>query len=570
LRDGAKGDATPLSRDGGSTHGMEERAATRKETGDGARIPEFSFRTRSANLSQMRDATFDILVIGGGIVGAGVARDAASRGYRTALVDRGDFAGGTSGKTSRLIHGGLRYLRNYRLGQVRLAARERDLLVDRAPSLVHPLPFLIPAYRDRGPGPILLRFGLFLYDVLSRKRLPRRVWLPREDTWEREPGLRREGLAGAGVYYDAWTDDARLVLSVVRDAARMGAVVANHVEVVELIRDHDRIAGARVRDRIDGLSITVRARLVVNATGVWLDRLRGPRRTPTVRPTKGIHIFLPRAKVGNRHALALTTRQDRRLVFILPWNELTLVGTTDTDFPSDPDRVLPDSGEVDYLLAAVNDAFPDARVGRGDVVSAFAGLRPLIQSARGGAESDVSRRHAMFEDPDGLISVAGGKLTTHRAMAESVVTAASRRLGSRRASRTRDLPLGPALRPLEEFMALDLDEPVALHLQGRHTPQEIRRYLDGPLARDRIVPGHPSIWAQVDLAVHQEMGITLSDVLIRRLGLFYEAPDQALDAAEAVASRIGRLLGWDAERTRRQIEEYRALVASHQAFREGS
>jgi glycerol-3-phosphate dehydrogenase len=564
------GDATTLSRDGGSAHGMEDRATTRSGTGEGVGVPEFSFRTRSANLEQIRDATFDFLVIGGGIVGAGVARDAASRGYRTALVDRGDFAGGTSGKTSRLIHGGLRYLRNYRLGQVRLAARERDLLVDRAPSLVHPLPFLIPAYRDRGPGPTLLRFGLFLYDTLSRKRLPRRVWLSREDTCEREPGLRREGLAGAGVYYDAWTDDARLVLSVVQDAARMGAVVVNHVEVEELIRVHDRIAGARVRDRIDGVTTTVRARIVVNATGVWLDRLRAARPTPTVRPTKGIHIFLPHAKVGNRHALALTTRQDRRLVFILPWKELTLVGTTDTDFPSDPDRVLPDAHDVEYLLDAVNDAFPDARVGRGDVVSAYAGLRPLIQGPRAGAESDVSRRHAMFEDPDGLISVAGGKLTTHRAMAESVVTAASRYLGPRRASRTRDRPLGPAPRPLEQFMAIDLDEPVALHLQGRHTPQEIRRYLDGPSARNRIVSAHPSLWAQVDLAVQEEMGMTLSDVLVRRLGLFYEAPGQALDAAEAVASRIGRILGWDAERTRREIEEYRSLVASHRAFREGS
>src|SRR5205823_9740904 len=218
-------------------------------------------------------------------------------------------------------------------------------------------------------------------------------------------------LAGAGVYYDAWTDDARLVLSVVRSAAGMGAVVANHVEVVELVRAGNRIQGVRLRDRIDGISLEVRARLVVNATGVWLDRLRAPRRTPTLRPTKGIHIFLPRAKVGNRHALALTTREDRRLVFILPWNELTLVGTTDTDFPSDPDRVVPDAGDVNYLLEAVNDAFPDARVGPGDVVSAYAGLRPLIQGVRAGAESDVSRRHATFEDPDGLISVAGGKLT---------------------------------------------------------------------------------------------------------------------------------------------------------------
>jgi glycerol-3-phosphate dehydrogenase len=530
---------------------------------------ELSFRTRAANLAKMRDATFDFLVVGGGIVGAGVARDTASRGYRTALVDRGDFASGTSGKTSRLIHGGLRYLRNVRVGLVRLAARERDLLVDRAPTLVRPMPFLLPAYRGRGAGPVLLRFGLFLYDALSSKRLPRRAWLSLDGTRVREPGLQRERLAGAGVYYDAWTDDARFVLWVIRDAARMGAVVANHAEVLELLRSGDRIEGARIRDRMDGTTIDVRARVVVNATGVWLDALRGPRSTPTLRPTKGVHIFLPRSKVGNRHALALTTREDRRLVFILPWNELTLVGTTDTAFPSDPDLAVPDADDVEYLLDVVNDAFPEAKVGPEDVVSAYAGLRPLIRrDGRARSESEVSREHAVFQDPDGLISVAGGKLTTHRAMAEAVVTSAARRLGPPRASRTSDLTLGPPLLPLDAYTDVGLEEPVALHLQGRHSPEEIRKYLHGPAARERIVPDHPSIWAQVDLAVQEEMAMTLSDVLVRRLGLFYEVPSQALDAAEAVASRMGRLLGWDAGRIRRETDAYRDLVTAHRRFRE--
>jgi glycerol-3-phosphate dehydrogenase len=547
---------------------MEEPAGMAR-TADlgGSTTSEFSFRTRTANLSRMRDATFDFFVVGGGVVGAGVARDAASRGYRTALVDRGDFASGTSGKTSRLIHGGLRYLRNYRVRLVRLAVRERDLLVDRAPSLVHPLPFLIPAYRDLGAGPLLLRFGLFLYDALSRKRLPRRAWVPRGGIRDREPGLRTERLAGAGVYYDAWTDDARFVLSVIRDAARLGAVVANHAEVVEFIRAGNRIDGVRILDRLDGTTIGVRARLVVNATGAWLDTLRGPRSTPTLRPTKGVHIFLPRAKVGNRHALALMTRTDGRLVFVLPWGDLTLVGTTDTDFRSDPDRVLPEADDVGYLLQAVNDAFPEARVGPEDVVSAYAALRPLLRRGRARSESDVSREHAVFEDPDGLISVAGGKLTTHRAMAESVVNLAARRLGPRQASRTSDRPLGPSPAPLDAFMDLGLDEGVALHLQGRHAPDQIRRYLDGPSARERILPSHPSIWAQVDLAVREEMAMTLSDVLVRRLGLFYESPGQGLDAAEAVASRMGPLLDWDAERIRREIEEYRAFVVAHRTFR---
>lgn len=528
---------------------------------------EFSFRTREGNLGALRESTFDFLVIGGGIVGAGVARDAASRGYKTALVERGDFASGTSGKTSRLIHGGLRYLRDYRLRLVRLSVRERDLLVDRAPSLVHPLPFLIPTFRDRGPGPLSLRLGLFLYDILSRKQLPRRAWLRREETKAREPGLRDEGLSGAGVYYDAWTDDARFVLAVVQDAAKLGAVVANRVEVVELLRRDGRVNGALVQDRIEGGAFEIQAKVVVNATGVWMDRLRLPQSSPTLRPTKGVHILLPRAKLGNRNALALTTRRDGRIVFVLPWNDLTLVGTTDSDFPSEPDGVSVEASDVEYLLDALRDAFPDAQVGPEDVVCAYAGLRPLIRRGPARSESDVSREHALFDDEDGLVSVAGGKLTTHRAMAEAVVDAGARRLGPRRPSRTRKRPLGPPLRPLDDFLALGLDEPIALHVQTRYRPEQLRRYLHRLADRVRIVPTHPTIWAQVDLAVYEEMAMTLSDVMVRRLGLFYELPDQGLDAAPEVAARMEDLLGWEADRTADEIDEYLSFVMAHRAFR---
>ncbi|HYT17902.1 MAG TPA: FAD-dependent oxidoreductase, partial [Thermoplasmata archaeon] len=295
-------------------------------------MTEFSARTRAANLERMRNEALDVLIVGGGIVGAGVARDAACRGFATALVDRGDFAGGTSGKTSRLVHGGLRYLRNYRFGLVRRAVRERDLLLRNAPGLVHPLPFLIPSYADRGHGRSLLRFGLFVYDFLSReKSLPRRSWFSPREAREHEPQIAEEGLAGAGLYYDAWTDDSRLVLAVVQDAAEAGAIVANHVRVEGLIRREDRVVGARLRDGMTGDSFTMSSRVVVNATGVWLDDLRTGRSTPTIRPTKGIHIFVPRSKIGNRHALALTAKRDGRVVFVLPWGDLALVGTTDTD-----------------------------------------------------------------------------------------------------------------------------------------------------------------------------------------------------------------------------------------------
>jgi len=532
-------------------------------------VTEFSARTRAANLERMRKESFDVLVVGGGIVGAGVARDAACRGFATALVDRGDFASGTSGKTSRLVHGGLRYLRNYRFGLVRRAVRERDLLLRNAPGLVHPLPFLIPAYADHGPGRTALRFGLFLYDVLSKeKTLPRRSWLSAREAREREPRIADRGLAAAGLYYDAWTDDARLVLAIVQDASDAGAIVANHVQVEGLVQNGGRVAGANLRDAIAGESFMVSSRSVVNATGVWLDRFRSDRPTPTIRPTKGIHIFVPRAKIGNRHALALTAKRDGRVVFVLPWRDLALVGTTDTDFRGDPDRVVPDAADVAYLLETVNDAFPDSHLGPDDIVSAYAGLRPLLRKGREEkSESEISRDHAIFEDPDGLLSVTGGKLTTHRAMAEDVGGLLALRLRRTGSSTTRDRPLGPPMAPLDEFTDLGFDEETALHLQGRYAPEQVRRSLGAPSAQERILPSTPHPWVEVDIAINEEMAMTLADVLVRRLGLFYEAPDQGVPAAAMVAERMGGVLGWDSQRTEAEVRSYEDLVRAHQGFR---
>ena len=549
-----------------STHSVRHD----RDLGGGIYVTEFSARTRVANLDRLRDETFDVLVVGGGIVGAGVARDAACRGLRTALVERGDFASGTSGKTSRLIHGGLRYLRSYRVGLVRQSVRERDLLLKRAPSLVHPLPFVIPAYRGRRPGALLLRFGLFLYDFLSRgKTVPRRVWLAADATVEREPRLSSDALAGAGIYYDAWTDDARLVLAVVKDAAEAGACVANYTEVVELLHDEGgRVVGARLRDVIENRTLDARARIAVNATGVWLDRLRAPRGIPTIRATKGIHIFLPRTKVGNRHALALTAPRDGRIVFVLPWNELALVGTTDTDYGGDADHVVPNAADVAYLLDVVNSAFPQARVTTDDVVSAYAGLRPLLRNRRADArESDISREHAIFEDNDGLISVAGGKLTTHRSMAEDVIDLVSARLERTTATPTKERPLGPPTHPLADFTTMGFDEASALHLQARFAPEQVRRHLEAPRARDRIVDDLAHVWVEVEVAIHEEMAMTLVDVLVRRLGLFYEARDQALGVADEVAERMAETLGWDPSRVERETRLYRERVAEHRKFR---
>lgn len=518
----------------------------------------------------MGSETFDLVVVGGGIVGAGIARDATMRGLKTALVERGDFASGTSGKTSRLVHGGLRYLKNFKIGLVRQAVRERDLLLRHARGLVKPLAFTIPAYKDGGTGKTSLRVGLFIYDFLSRdKVLPRRNWLAPEAVKKREPRLKDRSLVGGGLYYDALTDDARLVLAVVRAAADARAVVANYAEVIECVLESGRVVGVRVRDRMTGNLIGIRASVVVNATGVWLDWLRSSRPVDqTVRPTKGIHLFLPRERVGNRDAVVLGARQDGRMIFVLPWGRLTLVGTTDTDFRGDADHVVPDAEDVGYLLESVNEAFPEAHVGPSDVVSAYAGLRPLIHSKPTQKESDISREHEIFEDPDGLISVAGGKLTTQRAMAEDVVDLVCRRLGRRIASSTVAAPLGPNPDVQDGFRGLGFDEETAAHLASRHDPESIRRWLEEPQAREQIAPHQRYLWAEVCDAVEAEMALALSDVMVRRLGLFYETEDQGLSVAQRVAERMADHLGWKEDRIRSEVAEYEKLVADHRRFRE--
>ncbi len=531
---------------------------------------DLSPRGRVANLARMGSDAFDLVVVGGGIVGAGIARDAAMRGLKAALVERGDFASGTSGKTSRLVHGGLRYLRNFRIGLVREAVRERDLLLERAPALVRPLAFTIPAYAGRGTGQTSLRFGLFVYDFLSRdKVLPKRKWLSPVDVRKREPGLGDGALVAGGLYHDALTNDARLVLAVVRAAADAGAVVANYTEAIECVSEGGRVAGVRVRDRMSGNLLGIRATLVVNATGVWLDWLRSSKPpAQTIRPTKGIHVFLPRERVGNREAVVLTAKKDDRVIFVLPWGHLTLVGTTDTDFRGDPEHVLPDANDVAYLLESVNQAFPGAHVGPEDVVSAYAGLRPLVHGKPGQKESDISREHEILEDPDGLISVAGGKLTTQRAMAEDVVDRVCRRLGRPAACSTANTPLGSPPGGTERFRAMGFESETAAHLSSRHDPESMRRWLDEPQARERIVPELSYAWAEVCTAVECEMALTLADVLVRRLGLFYEARDQGLSVAKAIADRMAGHTAWTQDRIRTEVTEYEELVADHRRFRE--
>ena len=527
----------------------------------------------------------DVLVIGGGITGAGIARDAALRGFRTAVVDKGDFANGTSSHSSRLIHGGLRYLEQYEFHLVREASRERRVLLHVAPHLVHPLAFVLPSYRGARVPAWRLRTGLWLYDLLAGFRNVRlHRWLGRKATLRLEPGLRDTDLQGAALYFDAQTDDARLTLATMRAAAQAGALVASHADVTALLKPDGRIRGAAVRDVLTGQEYGVRALVVVNATGPWADQLRrleAPDAEPLLRLTKGAHVAVPRQRVGHVRAMTLTSPLDGRVMFVLPWGDLSYIGTTDTDEDTSPDDVHATGEDVIYLLRSANWFFPTARLSPRDVVATWAGLRPLLRAgALDVAPSATSREHRVVEGPGGLLTIAGGKLTTYRLMARDVVDRVAARLhaldGRPRA------PRAPTDRlPLPGGETADLDGLVKAATQ-RGARESTARYLVGAygseaaavlnlVERDRalgqpIVAGRPEVWAEVTHAVEREMALRLPDVLIRRLHLFYATRDQGVSAAGAVADRMAAALGWDATRRDAELSDYRTQVERSRAF----
>ena len=548
----------------------------------------FSHLSRAAALGEMADSAVDLLIIGGGITGAGIARDAALRGIRTALVDKSDFGAGTSSNSSRLIHGGIRYLEQGDLRLVFEASHERRVLLRIAPHLVRPLAFLFPVYRGGRVPSWKLRAGMWLYDMLSLFRNVKwHRWLRAKKVRRVEPGLRDRGLVGAALYYDAQADDARLTLATMRAAARAGALVANYAEVTSLLKPDGRVRGATVRDVLSGETFTIRANVVVNAAGPWLDAVRqldNPRATPLLRPTKGAHVAVPRRRVTNEHAVTLFSPIDGRVMFVLPWGEFSYVGTTDTDADTSPDGLRVTRTDVTYLLRSANAAFPDAHLTPKDVVSGWAGLRPLLDPHNKSNPSQVSREHHIDESPHGLITIAGGKLTTYRIMARDVTDRVGKRLHEldgrpkpRRAATDRHpLPGGEAadLQVLvESVRARGASEATAQHLVAYYGSEAaaVWNLVDRDRALgDPLVPARPEIWAELTYAVEREMAMRVQDVLMRRLHLFYEFRDQARDLVPEVAARMKKLLGWDDSREAEERSDYLRVVEQSQAFRRTS
>ena len=530
--------------------------------------------TRADRIVRLARDSFDVLVIGSGINGAGIARDATMRGLRTALVEREDYASGTSSRSSRLVHGGVRYLEHGHLHLVFESSRERRALMRIAPHLVRPLRFTWPVYRGARISRWKLSAGLFMYDALAVFRnVQNHRSLSARDVAGQEPALRRDDLLGGAEYFDAATDDARLTLANVLAANEQGAVTINHVAVVRLVREGGRIVGALVREEGSGQEFTVRAKVVVNATGPWTDALRamdtGEHRQ-AVRATKGVHIAVPRERLATHGALTLLSPVDGRVMFALPSTATTIIGTTDTPTDERPDTVRASREDVDYLLAAANFFFPAARLTAADVVASWAGIRPLVASGFTRDPASASREHRIDTSASGMISVSGGKLTTYRAMAAEVVDVVERSLGRRPSpARTHLTPLpGGDIRSVDEVLrAAELeigDAIVARRLVEAHGSRwrEVAALTSAePALARRIVRELPYLLAEVVYAVEREMAVTLADVLVRRLHVAFEVADQGRGAARVATAVLAGRLGWDNARARVELSRYDEEVA---------
>jgi glycerol-3-phosphate dehydrogenase len=568
---------------------------------------------RSQALAALAQDEFDVVVVGGGITGAGVALDAASRGYSVALLERADYASGTSSRSSKLVHGGLRYLQNFDLGLVREALLERRLMVALAPHLVRPLPLVVAAFEGAHPDR-LVGVGLNLYDVMSvergrRGRRGRRARSERAqaaaveatpqaeegESWSPErhrvisgeevlallPALASREPTSGYLFYDCQTDDSRLVLTVLGEAERFGAVCANRVAVIGLLESEGRAAGVEARDVESGERLQVRAANVINATGVWADELRPQElhdeaELPRIRPSRGTHVTIRNEDlplVGG----AIVPAGSGRSIFALPWLGHTLVGTTDNDYEGPLDHIRPSAEDVDYLLEAVN-AFFGTELGPGQLTGAFAGVRPLISTGDPKKSVDISRKAELYETSSGMITITGGKLTTWRRMAKMTVDRLVERDAREAPCRTHEIPLGQAIgvEELQRVEGVPEDSYAALAARYGHAAHDVLALAAerGELAQ-AIVPGLPDLLAEVALAARREQARSIGDVLLRRtrLGLLAAreltagADEHGGGGADGVESRrpvglvadvLARELGWGPERTALELERFAA------------
>ena len=529
--------------------------------------------------SELAKEEYDILIVGGGITGAVALRDAAMRGLKVALVEKNDFAWGTSSRSTKLLHGGLRYLENFEFGMVREACRERELFLDLAPHLSHPRPFLYLQYKGYPEGMLKLKAGLTFYDMVSgNPKVRRHKMLNRKKLIELEPHLNQEGLKGCGYYFDFLTDDARLTIDTIKSGSDSGGFIANYMEAVDFVETNGRIDGVKVKDQLNGVEAIIKARQVINTSGPWCDEVRFLEKgvnNKMLRPTKGVHIVLSKKDFPLNHAVFLRCPIDDRVVWPIPAfdGDLVYVGTTDTDYTGPLDNVVATEEDIDYLLAVANHTTPGRNLTREHIIGTWAGLRPLIAPEDDRNASAVSREHEIFVSPKGLLTICGGKLTTARVMGQQVIDKAVDLLDRNynmkgiAQSNTNVSPISGGDKEMIEAAGAKINT-LAISAESKKRLTDlyggnaliIAEMIENDSTAATDLGGYNIVAAEVRYAVQNEMAVTITDFFTRRAALFYWHRDGGLAIVDAVAEEMRVTLGWDDQKTKEMIEDYEQWV----------
>jgi len=543
-------------------------------------VRNFSALHRQTNLEEMAATEQDLLVVGGGITGAGIALDAASRGLKVGLVEKHDFAWGTSSRSTKLVHGGLRYLKQFEIALVREVGMERAIVHRNARHIVIPEKMLLPIVEGGSLGQTMSSIGLWVYDLLAGvKNNERRRMLNKTETMDAEPMLRKDILNGGGLYYEYRTDDARLTIENIKSAIQHGANCVNYTEVVEYVYENKKVVGAIVKDHISGKNLTIRAKKIVNAAGPWVDTLRAKDTDGIQRKrlhlTKGVHIVFPYDKLPIQQAVYFDV-EDGRMIFAIPREGVTYVGTTDTNYNGEIGRPTTTQSDIDYTLNAINKMFPEANLRSEDVVSTWAGLRPLIHED-GKSPSELSRKDEIFEASSGLLSIAGGKLTGYRKMAERIVNLVVKQLKSEEDTyqnlkdcQTLNMRLSggnfETQEEVEQFIIRRSGEVTQIKVPGMYIKHLVHKYgTNTDIIIEKAFELHQEIQdpelrihkAELWYAIHHEMSISLCDYLIRRTGRLYFQRQELGNLYPILAEMMGELLDWDESKTLREMAKFK-------------
>jgi len=544
-------------------------------------VPNFSFLNRQEIISKLASQPYDLIVVGGGITGAGIALDAAARGLKTALVEKNDFAFGTSSRSTKLIHGGLRYLKQLEFGLVKEVGSERAVVHRLAPHLVVPEKMLLPLHEKKGLGYWLTSIGLKVYDWLAGvKPEDQRRMLTKQQTLKAEPLLRKDDVKGGAIYAEYRTDDSRLTIEIIKAAVSHGAVVLNYAEVSDFVYNEDQVAGIRVRESISGEEFVVRAKVVVSAAGPWVDELREINKSKTgkrLHLTKGVHIVVAHLRFPVKQAIYFDV-DDGRMIFAIPRGRTTYIGTTDTTYTGDKDRVFTTRDDAQYLIAAVNSTFPSVKLSLSDIESSWAGLRPLIHE-EGKSASELSRKDEIFESPSGLISIAGGKLTGYRKMAERVVNLVIKKHFDDRSfatCRTDRIKLAgdgfSSVKDVKKFKQVvsgklnTLGVPAAAGYLVENFGMQADEIVKRVEPSSTPQPELDLLKAQLSFCIQHEMVCNLQDFFVRRTGLVYFDVHQVERCKEEIAKECATILGWDNSKTTVELKELDALTSSQRNF----